>query len=151
MASRTLRFRFDVKRPPAAIKKWWTDLPDLYEATDPREQPHRIEVVKRTPDGAVLRTHWRMPGGREFTGLETLKVGADGAWSFDLEGFFGVHVRDDFVARPAPGGAVLEVTSTLTADSLKARIALPFVARFARKAFGTTWRTAVDICERDVA
>jgi hypothetical protein len=47
---------FDVAASPERLEQWWTDLPEVYEAEDPREQPHRIERLATTEDGAVDET-----------------------------------------------------------------------------------------------
>lgn len=42
---------FDVDAPAEELESWWTDLPEVYEAENPRKQPHRIELVEETEDG----------------------------------------------------------------------------------------------------
>jgi len=81
--SLNLDLELDIHRPPRSVRAWWTDLPDVYVAKDPREQPHRIRVLARNGDRIELVGTWRGPLGTERLLRETLRVREDGSWTFD--------------------------------------------------------------------
>lgn len=140
----------DIRRPPPEVRAWWTELPDEYVATDPREQPHRIVVTKR--DGAVmeLATYWRGPLGRELVIREMMTLRDDGGWSVDVGLPLGLAQRDEFTLTPTPEGTRVRIGVGVTARTTWGRLMRPlFLAFYARRQYPRTWRAAARICERD--
>ena len=138
-----------MRRPRDAVRRWWTDLPDVYVATDPREQPHRIVTVRR--DGAVrdLMTYWRGPFGRTIEVPERLTLQADGNFRFDIELPGGAYQRDEFRLVDEDGGTRVSIEVTIRPRALPGRLTAPLWRAFARRNYPRAWRSAARICERD--
>src|SRR2546428_4135100 len=79
----TLDLDLDIHRAPDSVGAWWTDLPDVYVAKDPREQPHRIRVLARNGDRIELVGTWRGPLGTEKLLPGTLRIPQAGRRSFN--------------------------------------------------------------------
>src|SRR2546425_11032549 len=79
--SLNLDLELDIHRPPRSVRAWWTDLPDVYVAKDPREQPHRIRVLARNGDRIELVGTWRGPLGTERRLREAVPVREEGSWA----------------------------------------------------------------------
>lgn len=140
----------DIRRPPAEVRAWWTELADSYVATDPNEQPHRIVVKERSGAAMRLVTYWRGPVGRELVIRETMTLRDDGGWSVDVDLPLGLAQRDEFTLTPIPEGTRVRIGVGVTARTMGGRLARPlFLALYARREYPRTWRAAARICERD--
>lgn len=134
-----------ISRSPDSVRAWWTDLPDDYRATDPREQPYRVVTQKYTGDGRQLLCYWRSPDGSERQTRETLHLREDGSWAFDVEHPAGYSILDEFKAVPQDGRTRLEVRSKIVPKTPSAEAKL----ESQREAMIKLWKAMVDICERD--
>jgi hypothetical protein len=59
----SLDIDLSIRKSPDAVRAWWTDIPDDYTATDPREEPFRIVTLRKFPNGWLLLTYWRDDDG----------------------------------------------------------------------------------------
>ncbi len=134
-----------VRRSPGSVRRWWTDLPDDYAATDPREQPYRIVTVKRKADGRELICSWRSPDGTDRQTQETLKMREDGSWSFDVIHPAGLHILDEFRVVPVEGGTRIEIRSKITPQVQGAESTI----HIQKQRMVQGWKIAAEICERD--
>jgi hypothetical protein len=135
-----------IKRSPASVRAWWTDLPDDYTAQDPREQPFRIVTLTQTPNGRELRTYWRMPDGSTREMRELLALKPDGNWTFEIpEHPAGFHVFDEFQIEPVESGTKLHIRSTLTPRTTSAARSIATQ----KDRMAQAWKIAGEICERD--
>jgi len=138
----------EIARPPAEVRAWWLEMPPDYRASDPKEQPHRIRTLRRDEAGWECDTYWRMPLGREVVIRETFAFRPDG-WDVDLRLPAGLRQRDEFVLAPTAAGTRVRVRVWIEAPSFRARLARPFMMRYARRQYPATWRAAAKLCERD--
>lgn len=141
----TIELDLPIRRPPESVRAWWTDLPDDYHATDPREQPYRIVTKNRTPTDRELVCYWRSPDGSERQTQETLHLNKDGSWAFDVVHPAGFLIRDEFRAVPAEGSTRLEIRSKITQS--QPNIGVPIQKQ--KELMAQLWRNMVEICERD--
>ena len=146
--SLNLDLELDIHRPPRSVRAWWTDLPDVYVAKDPREQPHRIRVLARNGDRIELVGTWRGPLGTERLLRETLRVREDGSWTFDARAM-GLRVHDEFEAIPHGDGTRLHIRSTIVPAGALGRIVARLMGRRILRMLEKSWPTAAEICERD--
>jgi hypothetical protein len=137
---------FHVDAPPEELEAWWTDLPEVYEAEDPREQPHEIELLEETGDGGIYETTWRGPLGLEFTLEEHLHDEGPGAWRFVVPGR-GFEIEDRFRVHPTPDGCRLEIRSTITYDHALGELARRVMLPRWREQFRETFTNAVAVFE----
>src|SRR3989441_4083343 len=144
----TLDLDLDIHRAPDSGRGWWTDLPDVYVAKDPREQPHRIGVLARNGDRIELVGTWRGPVGTERLLRETLRVREDGSWTFDARAM-GLRVHDEFEAIPNGDGTRLHIRSAITPAGALGRIVARLMGRRILRMLEKSWPTAAEICERD--
>ncbi len=143
-----LGLAFDIRRPPEAVRRWWLELPDDYSASDPKEQPHRIQVLRREADRMEVLTYWRGPLGLTMKLRETLGISDPNGWTADLSEM-GLHIHDEFRTSPTEEGTHLTIQSTIMPASVWGRILRPLVIRTILKSMDTTWNDAARICERD--
>ena len=144
--SDVLSLEFLIRKSPEAIRAWWTDLPDDYQAKDPREQPYRIVTLRRMPNGRELRTYWRTPDGSTRDWQELLTMKTDGSWAFEIPNHpAGLHILDEFRTEPTTGGAKLIIRSTLTPQDPSAASRIPTQ----KERMTQAWKIAAEICERD--
>jgi hypothetical protein len=146
--SLSLDLVLDIRRPPRSVRAWWTDLPDDYVAKDPREQPHRIRVLRRYPDRIELVGTWRGPLGRDSLLPETLRVREDGSWTFDARAM-GLRIHDEFQALPNGDGTRLHIRNVITPAGAWGRIVARLMGRRLLRMLEEGWPTAAEICERD--
>jgi len=146
--SLNLDLELDIHRPPRSVRAWWTDLPDVYVAKDPREQPHRIRVLARNGDRIELVGTWRGPLGTERLLRETLRVREDGSWTFDARAI-GLRIHDEFEAIPNGDGTRLHIRSVITPAGALGRIVARLMGRRILRMLEKGWPTAAEICERD--
>lgn len=137
---------FDVDSSPEALEAWWTDLPEIYEADDPREQPHRIELVEATEDGGVYDTTWRGPLGLPFTLTETLHDEGPGRWRFVVPGP-GFEIVDRYEVETTEDGAHLEIRSTVSYDNVLGKLARKLMIPSWKEQFTETFSNAVAVFE----
>ena len=137
---------FDVAASPERLEQWWTDLPEVYEAEDPREQPHRIERLATTEDGAVYETEWRGPMGLTFTLEETLHDEGPGRWRFVVPGP-GFEIVDRYEVTATETGAHLEIRSTISYDHLPGKLAQRVMIPNWKQMFTEVFSDAVAVFE----
>jgi len=149
MVEETFQLELFIRKPPEAVKAWWTDLPDDYLANDPDEQPFRIVTLKKyNEQGKFIRElhcYWRLPDGSERKTQEILYFSEDNEWSFDVIHPLGFKIHDDFRAIPFEGGTRLEIKSKITVTNSKALDKL----REQKERMIYVWKNAARICERD--
>jgi hypothetical protein len=143
-----LDLELNIRRPPRSVRAWWTDLPDDYNAKDPREEPHRIRVLERHGDRIELVGTWRGPFGTERLLPETLRLREDGSWTFDAEAM-GLRIHDVFEAMPSGDGTRLHIRSVIRPNKLRGRIVARLMGRPILRMLQKGMRTAAEICERD--
>ncbi len=134
-----------VRRSPLQVRQWWTEFPDDYRASDPREQPFRIVTLNREGNERRLRTHWRTAEGGEMVVPETLVLKDEDSWTFDVDNpFFEIH--DEFRAMPVEGGTRLEIRSTIRprAEEGWKRLELQ------RERMARQWNLCPSLCEAAV-
>lgn len=141
-----LVLEFDVSRPPDELERWWTDLPEVYEADDPREQPHRIELVEETEDGKVYDTTWRGPLGMPFSLTEILRDEGPGRWRFVVPGP-GFEIEDRYEVQTKGDGAHLEIRSTVTYENVLGKLARKLMLPRWKQQFTETFSNAVAVFE----
>lgn len=132
-----------IKRPPHEVRAWWTDFPDEYHATDPKEQPHRIVVKRRSETERVMDTYWKVLG-RETRIPETMRIDPHGDWTVDVALPFGLRQRDEFTLHPTADGTRVEIRVYL-----KGAVKGPYLALYGRASYRKTWENAARLCERD--
>lgn len=137
----------DIARPPDVVRRWWTEFPTEYRATDPREQPHRIVTLRRDARVLDLLTYWRGPLGREIEVPETFEMRDDG-WDVHIRLPFGLRQKDEFFLTPTPTGTRVRILVTIHAPTLAAKLARPAMMIYARRSYPATWRSAARLCER---
>ncbi len=134
-----------VRRTPFQVRQWWTEFPDDYHATDPREQPFRIVTLQRAGKERRLRTHWRTADGGEMVVPETLLLMDENSWTFDVENpLFQIH--DEFRTLPVEGGTRLEIRSTIRPRGEAGRKGL----ELQRERMARQWRLCPSLCEAAV-
>jgi len=145
MNSEVINLELMIRKPPASVRAWWTDLPEDYQAKDPQEQPYRIVTTRRLPNGRELRTYRRMPDGTAFDFQEILALKPDGSWTFEIPNGVGFHIKDEFRTEPVPTGTKLTIRSTLTPldPTAASRISTQ------KELMTQGWKGAAKICERD--
>lgn len=143
-----LTVEVDIRRPPAVVRSWWLDLPEVYEADDPLEQPHRIEKVTEDDQRMELRTYWRGPFGSEMAIEETIHLGREDGWTIDVGLPAGLAQEDIFTLRPTDTGTRVTIDVSMWAERWYGYLALPFFWLFGRINYPKTWRTAAKLCER---
>jgi hypothetical protein len=147
MASEVLDRELMIRKPPESVRAWWTDYPDDYQATDPREQPFRILTTRRLPNGRELRTFWRLPDGSTMELQEVLTLKSDGNWTYEIlyPNPLGTHIFDEFRAEPTPNGTRLLIHSTLTPRDPAAANRVSGL----KEIMISNWKQAAEICEHD--
>lgn len=143
-----------IPRPRADVLAWWTDLPDDYRAQDPREEPHRIEVLARDRDGARvdLMTFWRLPLGLLARIPETLRLAPEGdGFTVDVHFPLGLRQRDVFTLRDdGRGGTRVTIELVMGARHPLAWVLVPLYWNlYARRVYPKTFATAGELCARD--
>ena len=143
--SEVINLELLIRKAPQSVRAWWTDLPDDYQAKDPREQPYRIVTTRRLRNGRELRTYWRMPDGSAFDFQEILALKPDGNWTFEVPNAIGFRIMDEFRTESVPTGTKLIIHSTLTPldPSAASRISKQ------KEIMTQGWKGAAEICERD--
>jgi hypothetical protein len=140
-----IHLELPVRKPPESVRAWWTDLPEDYQAKDPREQPYRIVTTRRLPNGREVRTYWRTPDGSTFDFREILSLKPDGSWTFEVPDAMGFHIMDEFRVEPDSDGTKLIIHSTLR--PLDASAASRISSQ--KELMTQNWKSAAEICERD--
>lgn len=143
-----LSLAFVIRRSPEAVRDWWLEFPDEYRASDPDEQPFRIQTLQRAQGTIQVRTYWRGPLGMPLRLRETLGIGSPRAWTADLR-MMGLHIHDEFHVAAAPEGAHLTIRSTVETTSTFGRLMRPLAARLLLNKMEHIWNDAARICERD--
>lgn len=140
----------DVPRPRGEVIAWWTQFPDDYRASDPREQPHRILVTRRERDRIEMRTHWRGPAGRELVIPETFRLKPTGDFDVDIHLPLGLRQEDRFTFTSTPEGTRVHIEVDVSPRTALGRLTKrAFLALYARKQYPRTWRQAAKLCARD--
>lgn len=139
-----LALSFLVDGTPHELKRWWTDLPDTYEAEDPREQPHRIELVEETEDGGIYDTTWRGPMGIPITLREILHAEGPGRWRFEIPGP-GYLIEDRYEAELDGDHTRLRIRSTITYTGLRGKITRRLLIPGWKERFAETFANAVAV------
>lgn len=137
---------FEVDGPPEDLQEWWTDLPDSYEASDPREQPHRIDLVEETEDGGIYETTWRGPLGVSFPLEERLHQEGPGRWRFVVDGP-GCTIEDRYPVEPVGDGSHLEIRSGMTYDGRLGKLVRKIMLPNWKERFRETFGDAVAVYE----
>jgi hypothetical protein len=145
MEGRRLDVDVLINRSPAAVRAWWTDLPDEYTAADPTERPHRIITTQKLATGRKLTTFWHGSSGEEIRIDETLTLRPDGGWEFDLIHPGGYEIHQLWRAVEDRGKTRLEVRATVVPLNEKARDGIEAQLRWMEE----LWRASGRICERD--
>lgn len=141
---------FEIKRPPHEVRAWWTEFPDEYRASDPKEQPHRIVTLEKGEGYRRMETFWRGPLGRELRVPETFRFREHGDWNVEVALPLGLKQLDEFTLEPTHDGTRVHIRVTVQRRSFLGRITRGmFVAFYARKNYPRTWRSAARLCERD--
>ncbi len=149
---RDYRLQVDLRiaRPRREVIAWWTGFPDDYRAEDPREQPHRIRVLRRDDGVIETLTYWRAPLGRELVIPETLHLYGDDGFGLDAVLPLGLRQHDEFTFRERDGVTIVTIAIELHAPTPLARIARPAFWRFyARPMYPRTFAAAARLCDRD--
>ncbi len=145
-SSETLDLELFIRKPPASVRSWWVDLPEDYQANDPREQPYRIVTLRRLADGRELRTYWRTPDGSTRDMVEILHVKPDGSWTFEIpEHPLGFHILDEFRPEPVANGTKLHIRSVITPREASATSRI----QTQKERMVQGWKVAAELCERD--
>jgi hypothetical protein len=131
--------------PASAVRRWWTDLPEEYQASDPAEEPYRIVITKKLPNGNELATYWHGPDGKDIRIDETMTLNTDGSWELDLQLPAGFRIHDALRAVSAAGGSLLSITAEVTPLNPEAESGVPALTAWMEG----VWRRAAKICERD--
>lgn len=134
-----------IARPPAAVYRWWTEFPEVYE--NEKEQPHRIVTRSRSEKHIDTLTYWRRPFGGELEVPERFTLRPDG-WDVDIELPMGLSQRDVFRLTPDDDGTKVHIEVDVWARSFAGRLARPAFMLYARRSYPRTWRAAVRWCER---
>ncbi len=148
----SFRTELRIARPRREVIAWWTGFPDDYRAADPREQPHRIRVLRRGGGGGVIETltYWRGPLGRELVIPETLHLRGDDGFAVDVTLPLDLRQHDEFTLRERDGVTAVAIAIELRAPTLLARLARPPYWRlYARRMYPRTFAAAARLCERD--
>ncbi len=145
---RELSVEVDIARPPETVRAWWLDLPEVYEAEDPREQPHRIVKVEETADRIDLLTYWKGPFGKELELGETVHMDREDGWRIEVDLPFGLDQEDIFSLEPTEIGTRLTIDVRMWAQRWYGKLVLPFFWMFGKRSYPETWRTAARLCEQ---
>ncbi|MDX1611949.1 MAG: hypothetical protein R3185_06230 [Candidatus Thermoplasmatota archaeon] len=129
---------------PEELKTWWTDLPETYEAEDPREQPHAITLMETREDSRVYDTVWRGPLGIPVHLKEILYDEGPGRWRFVVPNP-GFVIEDRYTAEAHPEGTKLTIRSTITYESWLGRLTRPLMLPGWRDTLRDTFSTAATI------
>jgi len=145
---RSFHLDVPIARIPAGVAKWWLDFPPVYEATDPREQPYRIETIARATDRIDIWTHWRMMGMRRKY-RETIRI--RGPLAFDALITMGaIEVADEFrIHDDGQGGSVMRIRSEMRPKSVIGRVMAPLMMRMLHRWMTRIWADAARLCELD--
>lgn len=143
-----LTLTFDIDASPEALESWWTDLPEVYEASDPREQPHRIERVEETEDGGIYETTWRGPLGFPFTMTERLHDEGPGRWRFVVPGA-GFEIEDRYEVKATEAGAHLTIRSRVAYDNALGKLARKLMLPNWKRQLTETFSNAVEVFEEE--
>ncbi|MBI5497252.1 MAG: hypothetical protein HY904_19720 [Deltaproteobacteria bacterium] len=139
----------EVARPRAEVHRWWTGFPDAYDATDPREQPHRIRVLKREGPRIDLHTWWRMPLGVELLIPETVHLQDEGRFHIDVALPLALAQVDRFTLTEKDGRTHVHIEFDVRPRGAAGRLTRPFYLAYMRATFPRSFRTAARLCERD--
>jgi hypothetical protein len=147
LARREIRMEITIQRAPESVRRWWTEYPDDYVATDPREQPFRIRTLDRKDGKRHVMTTWKRPDGSIAEWEEFLEIFPDGSWTYTIPRNVGNYrIFDRFLPRPgAEGGTVLRIESDV--EALTPEAVAGIEAQAVRMEAG--WRAIVPLCERD--
>jgi len=144
-----LRVVIEIPRKSADVRAWWTDLPQDYRASDPREQPHRIVTRSRDARRWAIDTYWRTPFARDLRVPEVFTFRPDG-WDVEIALPWGLAQRDRFTLVETPdAGTRVEIEVRVFARRALGRLALPAYRAYARRSFPGLWRAAGKLCARD--
>ncbi len=144
-----LTIEVDIARPRAEVLAWWTGFPQEYTATDRREQPHRIKVVKREPDRLEVLTWWRGLFGVEVMVPEVFHLKANGDFDVDVTLPLGLAQHDRFTFTAQGNTTHLHVELDLSARNALGTLARPAYALYGRRQYPITFQNAARLCERD--
>lgn len=145
-----LTIHVDIARPRNEVLAWWTGFPDEYSATDPREQPHRIKVLSRSPGRIELHTWWRAPLGRELVIPETFHLKDNGDFDVDVHlDTFGLLQVDRFQFAESGGRTHVRIDIDITAKSRRGKVLRPVYLVYARRQYPRNFRGSGKLCERD--
>lgn len=137
-----------IARDPAGVARWWLDFPADYRATDPREQPFRIETLSRTAERIDVRTTWRMMG-RTRVFDETIWV--RGPLAFDAQITMGrVVVEDTFrLAEDGRGGSLMRIHTTMRPRGPMGKVAANMMAPLMHRWMRKVWADAATLCAEE--
>lgn len=145
---RAFTLEFPVRTSPEAVRRWWTEFPSDYRATDPDEEPFRIVTTGRLPDGTlVLAAHFRGRFGGESVLEERLRVLDDAHWEVAIDAA-GTRTTLDYRVAPAEGGATLTVTESCVATTPLAWPLVPGIALWLRLNSPRNLRDSIAVLER---
>lgn len=127
------------------MRAWWTDLPDDYQAADPREDPFRIVTLRKSPSSRELMTYWHSEDGSVYQRREIMTVNPDGSWTVEMTDSPRYHFHDTFRVRPEGEGTRLVIHQVITPKD-------PSYAQQTdelKKELVEFFKTMAQICERD--
>lgn len=143
--SQTHDIEFFVRRSPESVRAWWTDLPDDYQATDPKEEPFRIVTLRRFPNGSLLLTYWHNEDQSVRERHEVLVLRGDGGWTVQMTDSPRYHFLDEFNVTPGHDGTYLHLRQTITPKDPTYAKDIPELM----KELAEFFREMTEICERD--
>jgi hypothetical protein len=146
MADESFELDVHVDGSPEALEAWWTDLPAVHEAEDPREQPHRIEHVETTDDAEIYETYWRGPLGIEYSLTEELYDEGPGRWRFVVPNP-GFTIQDHYEVEPEGEGARLRIRSQITYENVLGKLVRRVMVPNWKDQFHETFTSAVAVFE----
>ena len=146
VSSEPLELELFIRRPPESVRAWWTDLPDDYQAKDPREEPYRIVTLRKFPNGRLLLTYWHDDeDGSTYERHEVLLTLPDGGWTVEMTDSPYFHIRDEFQVRPGEGGSYVHLRQMRIPKDPSYASMIPEI----KKEMIGFFKTMGEICERD--
>ncbi len=134
-----------IKRTPESVRAWWTNLPEDYQATDPREDPFRIVTLQKLPAGRELLTYWHNDDGSVDQRTEIMRINSDGSWTVEMTDDPRFHFHDTFTVRAAKDRTILTIHQVITAKDPSSAGRIPKL----KKGLVEFFTTMAEICERD--
>ena len=134
-----------IKRRPESVRAWWTDLPDNYQARDPREDPFRIVTLRKFPSGRELLTYWHRDDGSVYQRREIMIINPDGSWTVEMTDDPRFHYLDTFRVMPEKEETRLVIHQVITPKDPSQANEINEL----KKELVEFFKTMAEICERD--